>query len=252
MAPKLHRLTVLLAALVAFSCKAQAHHDGLLKDLGFPGCVSNCIESSGCSTANVKCMCQASQGTFLSDVVACTYSDCSQAISVDDLLGPLELACGVLGEPIPDSAISSAEAAQSSIDNPKPSTTTVVITATTTAKTTSSGKTTHTAISTSTPTSVETDSVTEISTSSHSTGGGDVSTTTTTTAEDSSSTEVHLSSDTSSLTASSSATTTTTAGPVDPTDSSPFATPINSGGSSEQGSFLGAVVGLAAVLAFGW
>ncbi|KAM0814548.1 hypothetical protein AB5N19_00338 [Seiridium cardinale] len=250
MAPNLQRLTVLFAALVAFSCKAQAHHDGHSEDLGFPGCVSNCIENSGCSTANVKCMCQASQGTFLSDVVACTYSDCSQAISVDDLLGPLELACGVLGEPIPDSAISSAEAAQSSIDNPKPSTTTVLITATTTAKTTSSGKTTHTAISTSTPTSVETDSVTETSTSSHDTGGGDGSTTTT--ATDSSSTEVHFSSDTSSQTASSSATTTTTAGPVDPTDSSPFATPINSGGSSEQGSFLGAVVGLAAVLALGW
>jgi hypothetical protein len=249
MAPKRQYVGALVALSILLLCdSSQASHDERKRDLDFPSCVSDCIQGSGCDAADVKCMCEASQGSFLTDVVVCTYRDCTQIVSVDVLLGPLEFACNVLGESIPDSAVSSAEAAQSSIDHPG-STTTVVISQTTS----TGGQTTETATSKVTITLPESTSTstTNTLTSPQSTGGEGI-TSTTNTAE-SSSTGVHLSSGTGSQSeSSSSTTTTTTAGPVDPTDSSPFATPINSGCHRKEVSLLIAMLlGSATIVALG-
>lgn len=219
---RLFLASIMFGPWVLLPTVALAHHDEHQRDLGFPNCVSDCIEGSGCGTADVKCMCRASRGDFLSDVVACMDQDCSQSISVDTLLGTLELACNILGSPIPDSAVSSAEAAQSSLDNPGQ--TTVTASETTTAQATSSSQTTYAATSKATTTiatltstsTTETNSEAD-STSVQNTSGASVTTTTTSVA--SSTTDVQLSTDT-TQTSSDSSTTTTTAGSGDPTGES--------------------------------
>ncbi|KAI0125764.1 hypothetical protein BJ170DRAFT_446499 [Xylariales sp. AK1849] len=245
-----------------FHDHVHAHGAGQIRrmDFGFPDCVSNCVESAGCSATDVKCMCRASQGSFLPDVVSCMYDACTQSLPVDVLLNPLELACEVLGKPIPDSAISSAEAAATSSDSPQPTTTTPETSKTTTTQT-STPKTTY-PVGTSTPTTSHSKGTTTLPAST--------GTTTTTTSTKSSATpkststtkgagvtttasttETSLSFHTSTQSTSDSGTTTDTGGPTDPTDSTPFASPIASG-RREQPSWLAAVVGLGVLVIFGW
>ncbi|KAI1870059.1 hypothetical protein JX265_006229 [Neoarthrinium moseri] len=217
-------------------------------DLMLPDCVSGCIKDSGCGPGDVKCMCKASRGSFLVDVVECMHSDCTtRAIPVDDLLSSLENACNAIGRTIPASAISSAEAAQSTIDNPKPTSTVLSETITTE---TSNVQTTYPATSKpdlsqrpSSTTVAESATKTSISTSTSTSvkSSGQVSATTRPSTAKASTTEF----------VSESATSTDTGGPVDPTDSSPFAAPMASG-RKEQASVFGAVLGMAAIIAFGW
>lgn len=238
---------LLVGSLLLLPSGASAHLNKHQRGLGFVDCITDCIESSGCSAADVKCMCRAAQGSFLAQVATCMYTDCSQAMSIDTITNPLGLACDIIGNPIPDSAISSAEAAQSSAYDHKP-TTTIVVSATTTVKTTYSA-TSKVTTATSTSTST-TDSATRTTTSLPNSGDGGVTSSTVSLPSASTSTDAHLSSGTSTQTLSDTVTTTATAVAGDPTDSSPFATPRVSSGNRDASSLLSAAIALAAVLLF--
>ncbi|OCK80652.1 hypothetical protein K432DRAFT_443001 [Lepidopterella palustris CBS 459.81] len=82
---------------------------------GLPKCWRSCINNSNdlnCDGWDIPCICKASRGAFITDTVACARSTCdSPHWSIDLFLGPLELACEVVGQKIPQSIISSAECA---------------------------------------------------------------------------------------------------------------------------------------------
>lgn len=87
----------------------------------FPRCWQQCINNSNlnCGGWDVPCICKASKGTFLTDTVSCARSSCdSSDWDVDLFLGPLELACNVVGQRIPDSIISSAQCAATETSQP--------------------------------------------------------------------------------------------------------------------------------------
>ncbi|KAH6660559.1 hypothetical protein BKA67DRAFT_548432 [Truncatella angustata] len=244
---------LLLCLLAVFSQGGGSHCHEHPRALNLPSCASDCIENSGCDTSDIKCMCWASRGSFLPDVVACMYRECSQDISVDTWLTPLELACEVLGQPIPVSAISSAEAAQGSITNTKPTTatTTTVTSETKTVQPASTSRSTYIITSKATATIPRT----PLTSTSTSTSTPAAMTSVTSSVTSPVTTDEQLSSTTSSSSQAPPevATTTTSAYSGDPTDSSPFASPINSSAHhSGKASLLGAtVIGLAAVIAFG-
>ncbi|ORY66345.1 uncharacterized protein BCR38DRAFT_408290 [Pseudomassariella vexata] len=261
---------LLFATTILSLLLQQIHADTLGRtfelDLELPECVSNCVEGSGCGAIDIECMCTASNGSFLPDVVVCMYKDCSRAISVDTLLDPLEMSCKILGSPIPQSAIQSAEAAESSIDGSTPTTThthtKTTVTETATPETTSTSRYSTTAdrpshskgsstLATSTQTELtvtETSRATETTTSFENTGKAGISNTAE--VQPSSTGEITLSSNTDPT--SDKATGTNSGGPTEQTDSSPFASPAGGMGRREEASWLGAVVGLLAMGLLGW
>ncbi|TVY54067.1 hypothetical protein LCER1_G005002 [Lachnellula cervina] len=83
-----------------------------------PQCVQNCITQSddeNCSVSDIKCLCRASAGNFLPDLITCTHGNCDDSLDNDALLMPLQLACQIAGTPIPDSAMRNAEVRASSL-----------------------------------------------------------------------------------------------------------------------------------------
>ncbi|CZT48157.1 uncharacterized protein RSE6_08818 [Rhynchosporium secalis] len=83
-----------------------------------PQCIQDCINQSpdtDCTINNIGCICRASSGNFLPDVVTCMHSTCDGHLDTKLLLTPLQLACMIAGSPIPASAIRNAENAASSL-----------------------------------------------------------------------------------------------------------------------------------------
>lgn len=83
-----------------------------------PQCVQNCIEQStddNCEIADIKCLCRASAGNFLPDLIICMHGGCDNDLDNNLLLTSLQLACVIAGTPIPDSAIRNAENEASSL-----------------------------------------------------------------------------------------------------------------------------------------
>jgi hypothetical protein len=83
-----------------------------------PQCVQDCIDSSqddNCAVTNVGCLCRASAGNFLPDLITCIHSNCDNDLDNSLLLTPLQWACELAGSPIPESALRNAENQASSL-----------------------------------------------------------------------------------------------------------------------------------------
>lgn len=83
-----------------------------------PQCIQDCIDQSqdeNCSILDIKCLCQASAGNFLPNIITCMHGNCDNDLDNNLLLTPLQFACELAGTPIPESAIQNAENAGSSI-----------------------------------------------------------------------------------------------------------------------------------------
>jgi len=115
-----------LVALAIFLPLAQSQ---LVQSL--PDCVQQCIDQSGddnCSVSDIKCLCRASAGNFLPNLITCMHGDCDNSLDNNLLLTPLQYACEIVGTPIPDSAIQNAENVGSSLATQATATRTVVVT----------------------------------------------------------------------------------------------------------------------------
>lgn len=91
-----------------------------------PQCIQDCIDQSqddNCSVTDVACLCRASAGNFLPDLITCMHSNCD--LDDDLLLTPLQIVCEIAGAPIPESAIRNAENQASSLDAQTTTTVTV-------------------------------------------------------------------------------------------------------------------------------
>lgn len=83
-----------------------------------PQCVQNCISQSqddNCSVADVACLCRASSGNFLPDLITCMHGNCDNSLDNNLFLTPLQLICEVVGAPIPEAALRNAENQASSL-----------------------------------------------------------------------------------------------------------------------------------------
>jgi hypothetical protein len=83
-----------------------------------PKCIQECIDQSGdenCSITNIKCLCRASAGNFLPDLITCMHGNCDSKLDNNLLLTPLQFACQIAGVPIPNSAIQNAEDVESGL-----------------------------------------------------------------------------------------------------------------------------------------
>ncbi|KAG4425646.1 hypothetical protein IFR04_001108 [Cadophora malorum] len=83
-----------------------------------PQCIQDCIDQSpdtNCDISDIGCICRASAGNFLPDVVTCMHGNCDNNLDTNLLLTPLQFACMIAGSPIPGSAIRNAENAASSL-----------------------------------------------------------------------------------------------------------------------------------------
>jgi len=102
-------------ALLVVSLRLPLAHSQFISSL--PGCVQNCIDAqeSSCDVTSISCICQASAGTFLPDVITCMHGNCDNNIDNSLLLTPLQWMCEIAGAPIPKSAIQNAESAASSL-----------------------------------------------------------------------------------------------------------------------------------------
>ncbi|KAH8889518.1 hypothetical protein GQ53DRAFT_748215 [Thozetella sp. PMI_491] len=200
-------------------------------------CVNGCVGDSGCGLNNPKCMCKAAQGNLMETVLVCMFWHCDGDLRDADqsFLGPLQDECKSIGKSIPQDDIRTAQAVASSLasklggsvptstaasphTSPQPLSTTTTPQPTTKQTTTVAAPAKGTTSSTSTSTSLNTPSDTPTS------SPGPAS--------------------------SSSSQASTPAADVpnsDPTDSSPFATPIGGAGRS-MGSVVGAGLPLALAL----
>jgi hypothetical protein len=91
-------------------------HSQLVSSL--PQCIQNCInqsQDSNCEVTDVACLCRASAGNFLPDLITCMHGECDNSLDNNLLLTPLQLACEIAGAPIPASAIRNAENEASSL-----------------------------------------------------------------------------------------------------------------------------------------
>jgi len=83
-----------------------------------PDCVQDCINQSqddNCSVADIACLCRASAGNFLPDLITCMHGQCDNDLDNNLLLTPLQLVCELAGAPIPASALRNAENQASSL-----------------------------------------------------------------------------------------------------------------------------------------
>jgi len=93
-----------------------------------PQCIQDCIDQSqddNCSVTDVACLCRASAGNFLPDLITCMHGNCDNDLDNDLLLTPLQIVCEIAGAPIPESAIRNAENQASSLDTQATTTVTV-------------------------------------------------------------------------------------------------------------------------------
>ena len=95
----------LILVTVCFTSNSQAQFTSSL-----PQCIQGCIEQSqynNCQASDVKCLCRASAGNFLPDLVTCMRGNCDLDAGI--LLMSLQAVCIVAGAPIPDKALQNAE-----------------------------------------------------------------------------------------------------------------------------------------------
>ncbi|PMD48492.1 hypothetical protein L207DRAFT_575156 [Hyaloscypha variabilis F] len=115
-ASKLTMLSDTGRALLLFSALTiPLGHTQFISSL--PQCIQDCIDQSqgdNCSVTDLACLCQASAGSFLPELITCIHSTCD--LDENLLLEPLQVVCEVAGAPIPESAIQSAESEASSLD----------------------------------------------------------------------------------------------------------------------------------------
>jgi len=89
----------------------------------FPGdCVDGCVGSNGCGATNAACMCMASRGSFLVQVVGCMSRRCnSQLNGVDaNFLDIMQRACSGLKMPIPADKVQAARRTAASLVSKTP------------------------------------------------------------------------------------------------------------------------------------
>jgi len=83
-----------------------------------PQCIQNCITQSqddNCEVSDIACLCRASAGNFLPDLVTCIHGNCDNDLDNNIFLAPLQFACEIAGAPIPESALKNAENDASSL-----------------------------------------------------------------------------------------------------------------------------------------
>lgn len=83
-----------------------------------PQCVQVCINQSqddNCKVTDIACLCRASAGNFLPDLITCMHGQCDNDLDNNLLLTPLQWACDIAGAPIPESALRNAENQASSL-----------------------------------------------------------------------------------------------------------------------------------------
>jgi len=111
MLPNLGRAVLILSTLAI-----PLAHPQFVSSL--PQCVQNCISQSqddNCEVTDVRCLCRASAGNFLPDLITCMHGDCDNSLDNNLLLTPLQITCEIAGAPIPASALRNAENQASSL-----------------------------------------------------------------------------------------------------------------------------------------
>jgi len=86
-----------------------------------PSCFKDCITSSGdlnCALTDIGCICRASNGNFLPDVVTCFRANCDDHLSANVFLTPLQFACQLFGAPISSQALRDAQVAATNVVQP--------------------------------------------------------------------------------------------------------------------------------------
>lgn len=114
------------ALLVVSALAFPLSHAGFVSSL--PQCIQDCIDQSqddNCSVTDVVCLCHASEGHFLPDLITCMKGNCDNDLDSNLLLAPLQIVCEIAGAPIPESAIRNAENQTSSLDAQATTTVTV-------------------------------------------------------------------------------------------------------------------------------
>lgn len=96
--------SILVITTLCFPSVSQAQFVSSL-----PRCIQDCIEQSqydNCRDAGIGCLCRASAGSFLPDLVNCMQGNCD--LNAGILLESLQAVCIVAGAPIPDQALQNA------------------------------------------------------------------------------------------------------------------------------------------------
>lgn len=104
------RIAVLATALLSFLATVSATDQRLLD---FPNCVESCIKVNGCKDFSNRCMCTQAANNMLVKVVACMRSSCSnkQIDPKSAYIDVMRAGCSQLKMPIPDEKIALAELA---------------------------------------------------------------------------------------------------------------------------------------------
>ncbi|KAI9827460.1 MAG: hypothetical protein M1832_004809 [Thelocarpon impressellum] len=100
-----------LGAAVSIALLTSAARGQVLNNI--PVCYQNCIKNAGdftCNGIDISCICRLSGGNFLPSVIECIKSTCDSNLNSNNLLGPLQVGCNLVGVPISSSIISNAEA----------------------------------------------------------------------------------------------------------------------------------------------
>ncbi len=97
------------AALLSLATPAQASFD-------FSACAANCVQSSGCSPTNTKCVCSEARSILLDSVVSCLFFNCKADLREFEyaFLSPIESGCEDSHRDIPSSKLKAAESLASS------------------------------------------------------------------------------------------------------------------------------------------
>jgi len=115
MAPSRAAMLTALVYLLVQPHAVFAQDDGVdlhSSPFRFPRCVDSCVDDSGCGRRRARCMCPAAQrGSFLGDVVSCIAQQCQTMLPTVDpnFLGPMEKGCAMFGMPIPDDKVDDAK-----------------------------------------------------------------------------------------------------------------------------------------------
>jgi len=96
--------SILIVAPLYFAMLSQAQFSSSL-----PECIRDCIDQSqfnNCLATDIGCLCRASAGNLLPDLLTCMRGKCDLDGSV--LLEPLQALCVMAGAPIPEKALQNA------------------------------------------------------------------------------------------------------------------------------------------------
>jgi len=236
MGVKKHLRTTLFATALLLPLLGQVEASSSTSVV-FSQCIDSCIGFSDCGISRPKCMCKASRGSFLDNVLVCMFFHCTSELpnAESQFLVPMELGCASINKPIPEDSIEQAEGVLKTLLGRLSGTPTSTIDDS--PRSTPARQQTRTTESKSKPTeaSASTSSVDGVANTSAAT---DSPAPTTLTEVGDSATQTIIQSSTS----------VNPAPNTDPTDSSPFATPGNAAGRS-VGSYLWAGLPMAIAIA---